>query len=310
MALFEIGVFGSIAWDNIFQASHVPVIGERVFGNRLGKFIGGMAANQAIEAARYTENVRLIGKVGDDEEGRTIIRDFNQRGVDTSLVQVGRDNFTGQSFMYLVGEDYFSIVTQGANLENKPGEIRETVNCMHTGIILVSLEINPDAALQAIESAKEKGIETFLIPSPAENCTPDMLALADALILNQREAAIVLDLKVENLADAAVKLASFNGKKNRILLTMGSQGAVLLDGEDIFTARALKIDAVDPIGAGDAFTGAYAGCLAQGFPPQKALSIGCIAGALAASKPGPQSSSHTLQDVLDLYNTHYKNKGA
>ena len=76
-------------------------------------------------------------------------------------------------------------------------------------------------------------------------------------------------------------------------------------GEDIFTARALKVDAVDPIGAGDALTGAYAGSLALGFPPLKALSIGCIAGALAASKPGPQSSGHTLQDVLELYNTHY-----
>ena len=86
---------------------------------------------------------------------------------------------------------------------------------------------------------------------------------------------------------------------------MGSKGAVLLDGKEVFTAKAMKVDAVDTIGAGDALAGAYAGSLANKFPPQKALSIGCIAGALAASKIGPQTSTHSMQDVLNLYQTHY-----
>ena len=75
----KIGILGSIALDNIFRAESLPQKGERVFGNLLGSCIGGMAANQAVEAARYSKEIYILGTVGEDETGARIYRHLEQR---------------------------------------------------------------------------------------------------------------------------------------------------------------------------------------------------------------------------------------
>lgn len=302
----NIGVLGSIAYDNIFRVDHVPNLGERVFGKRLGKFIGGMAANQAIEAARYTNNVWLLGRVGKDDEGVQILKSFRNKGIVSDYIQLDKQFSTGQTYMYLLNDDYYSIVTQGANRQIDPEDIKNSISKMISGFLLVSLEINPTAVMAAFNSAKGKNIESVLIPSPVENCTNEMYDTADSLILNQREFLHIFDINIEDPFEATSKLMSLKGIKQRILITFGKKGAALLDRDEVFLSEALKVDAVDAVGAGDALAGAFVGSLAIGFHPQKALSIGCIAGALATSRVGPQTSQHSMSDVLELYKKHYQ----
>jgi len=173
----NIGILGSIAYDNIFIADHVPVIGERVFGKKMGKYIGGMAANQAIEAARYTKSVRLIGCVGSDTEGNEIINQLKSCGIDTNLIQRDLEDATGQAFMFLIGDDYFSIVTQGANNKISIENVIQAIDEFADGILMVSLEVNQNVVYESLKYAKQKQIDTFLVCSPAEKCSKDICLL-------------------------------------------------------------------------------------------------------------------------------------
>jgi ribokinase len=301
----SLGILGSIAYDNIFTADSIPGYGERVSGRRLGKYVGGMAANQAIEAARYLDGVVIIGKVGGDPEGASLLQQLADRNVGTHLLMVDEQRATGQSYMYLVGDDYFSIVTPESNQQITPEETVRAVDALGNGILMASLEICVEAVLSALLRARDRNIETILIPSPPEVCTQELLKAADSLILNRREARMLLGLQGNTFEETKSELLKLEIRTHRLVITMGSEGAVMREGNQIYSSAPLPVTAVDSIGAGDAFSGAFVSALALGMPPQKALSMGCIAGGLTVSVVGAQASLHDMRKVMDLYHRNY-----
>jgi ribokinase len=83
-----------------------------------------------------------------------------------------------------------------------------------------------------------------------------------------------------------------------VALTLGAEGAVLLDGgSEVARARAPRIAAVDGTAAGDAFCAALVVALLQGRERADALAWACAAGALAASRPGAQPSLPSAREV-------------
>ena len=304
-SMTKIGFLGSVATDNIITTDHIPDRGERVYGKWMGRSFGGMALNQSLESARYFNDVEIIGKVGGDSEGRRIISYLNSRHVGTNLLIVDKDLVTGQASIFLVEDDYFSIVTEGANKELTPGEAENAVGILHSGTLVASLEINVDAVFAAILKAHRVSISTVLIPSPAENCHDELLESADSLILNRREARMLLGFDAETVEDVKAELSEFHTHYKYLVITMGNQGAILQEGNRIYSVPALEVEAIDVTGAGDAFSGAFVVAIAQGMPPQKALAFGCIAGGLAASVIGAQTSNHDLASITELYQKYY-----
>lgn len=303
--MVNIGILGSIAFDNIFTVNRVPEYGERVFGKQFGKYIGGMAVNQAIEAARYLNSVEIIGKVGGDTEGESIIHQLADRNVGTKLLLVDDRWATGQSYMYLVGEDYFSIVTPEANHQITPEETAKAVDALGSGILMVSVEICVDAVLAAMVHARDHNIKTILMPSPPEMCSQVLLRMADSLIMNRRELQILFGLQANSIEETKRELLNLDTHYHHLVVTMGSEGAVLREGNVTYSSAALPVAPVDTIGAGDAFSGAFISALALGYSAQKALSIGCIAGGLTVSVVGAQASTHDMNQVMELYKSNY-----
>src|SRR5205823_2891675 len=83
-----------------------------------------------------------------------------------------------------------------------------------------------------------------------------------------------------------------------IAVTLGAEGAILMEhGEEIARATPPPVTAVDGTAAGDAFTACLVISLLEGRPRDEALRRACIAGALAASKFGAQTSLPTAEEV-------------
>lgn len=296
---------GSIALDNIFEADSVPSKGQRVFGRLLGSHAGGIGANQAREAARYCDTVYMLGQISTDASGSLLARQLESSGV--LLDRLYRTELPcGQSYMYLVDgkSDYFSVVTQGANTGMDPARIRAQLAGLDA--VLVSLEISPDAALAALQGAREAGCRTYLVPSPSECCTPQMLDLAGALILNRREAEQLLGISGQSVEALAAQLQSSGVHHDPLLISLGSLGALLRCGGQVCYAPCHPVEVLDTVGAGDALAGAFVAAYEKGIPPYQALCYGCIAGGLIVAVVGAQNSSHDEARLLEIYKQEYE----
>ena len=307
MDKYSIGVLGSIAIDNIFTCEAVPTKGQRVFGNLLGSFVGGIGANQAMELSRYLSNVYMLGQIGDDDFGTIALKQLNQRGVYTDRIQ-RISTPTGQTYMYLVDNrsDYFSVVAQNANKSGLYADESFYDKWIDgLDLVLVSLEINYDIVLQTLHAAKRHGVEVWLSPSPAECCTQEILALADNIILNKREAQTILGLKYESKELFKVELKKFDCRFKYVLVSAGAQGAFLKVQDQVCFAEALDIPAIDSVGAGDALAGTFLASKLLGFSDYEALCFGCIAGSLTVNVNGAQTSLHDLKRVREIFEKNY-----
>lgn len=307
----KIGVLGSIALDNIYNAEAIPKKGERVFGNWLGNCIGGMAANQAVEAARYSPGVYILGSVGGDEVGQRMFKYFRERGCNVELLTKNPNVPTGQTHMFLVdgNKDYFSIVSLGANKAELPAELIERMTELDA--LLISLETNINTVKYVMDFAWKHDIYTYLCLSPAENCLPELIDRADAIIANRREAQMLLGIQGKNPEEIISELKQAKaGQSNLVLISLGEQGAILKESDRVYYAEGMNVNAVDSVGAGDAFTGAFVINHENGMDSYKALCYGCIAGGLTVSNVGAQSSTHTAATVDKIYKEFYKNKRA
>ncbi len=307
MTAKKIGVLGSIAIDNIFEADSVPLKGQRVHGKILGSHVGGIGANQATEMARYTDQVFMLGYLSTDSAGERLQEQFRSRNVRLSHIEK-TDLPCGQSYMYLIDNkrDYFSIVAAEANDKIDPAVIEKQVEGLD--VLLVSLEINIDAAVAAMRAAKKQGIFVYLCPSPAECFIPEMLQYADAVILNCREAEIILHVQSDTEAMLREGLLNCPKHLKTIVVSRGEMGAIMRHAGNLYAAAAYAVPVLDTVGAGDALTGTVVAMLESGLPPQKALCYGCIAGSLTVAVIGAQSSSHTLNTLSDIYECEYKQR--
>ena len=107
----------------------------------------------------------------------------------------------------------------------------------------------------------------------------------------------------ENLDDAvrAAELLRARGVQ-RVVLTMGSKGALVVDDAGATYIPAIKVKAIDTTGAGDAFTAALAVSLAEGLDIREGARRASLVAAISVTRPGTQSSFPSLSDVDEWRN--------
>ena len=307
----NVGVLGSISIDNIFSSTGLPAKGERVFGHKLGSFVGGIGCNQARELSRYLHGVYFLGQTGEDENAGFIVRYLDKLGVCTDRLRKLASYQTGQTYMFSIdgGKDYFSIVDMGANEAGPDQSFSPSSWLENIDELLVSLEIDCDIARMTMEEAEKRGIRIWLSASPAECCTPEILRLADNLILNLREARMLLGLSGDTLDEIAHSLIAVHPEMENIVVSIGDEGALLRTNKGhVLHAPSYDVGPViDPVGAGDALAGAFLAAKLNGLSDWQALCYGTIAGSLAVSVKGAQSSTHDGNTLRKIFEKEFEN---
>jgi ribokinase len=264
----RITVVGSANIDYVARCARLPRPGETLTDAEFERVPGGKGANQAVAAARLGAAVKFVGRVGCDD---LVLRSLELEGID--IARVSRDDGETGVALILVEEsgENVIVVAPGANR-------RLTADDVDVGAadaVISQLEI----PLEAVAAAAAQAGFFCLNAAPARDAF-ELERPPDLLVVNRYE--------YEQVAPAAGLVA----------LTLGEEGAVLLDnGEEIARARPPKVDAVDGTAAGDAFCAALVVSLLEGRERGAALERACIAGALAASRPGAQPSLPTAAEV-------------
>jgi ribokinase len=262
-------VVGSVNLDLVARAERLPRPGETVTGATFSQVPGGKGANQAVAAARLGAQVVMIACVGDDDFRRAAVVELERAGVDLTRFKVA-DATTGVALVTVdeSGENEI-VVAPGANADLLPDDV-ELPDCDG---VLCQLEIPLETVDHVARTAPG---EFFLNAAPARGPVP----VADLTIVNRYE------------------LEALTHRDGVIAVTLGAEGALLMeDGEEVARAAPPTVDAVDGTGAGDAFTACLVVSLLEGRSRDESLRRACIAGALAASRFGAQTSLPTADEV-------------
>lgn len=302
-------VVGSLNADLTIYTERLPQPGETVHGNGFAVNPGGKSANQAVAASKLGGKVSLIGAVGEDPNGTMLLDSTANAGVDVSRVRRS-DTATGVAVISVDANGENSIIiSAGANGTLSPADV-DFAAFRDAAVVCLCLEVGIDTVVAAAQAGHDAGATVLLNLSPYAE-VPELLAgLSDVLLVNAHEAALFLGSEADiPAADAdaeawePVRSQFADRGLNRVLVTLGSQGSVVLDSQARGTQEQLtriaptRVDAVDTTGAGDAFTGAVAARLAAGDSLAEAASFASVAAALAATKKGTQAAYATLEEV-------------
>jgi ribokinase len=269
---------------------------------------GGKGANQAVAAARLGASVSMLGRVGSDNFGDFLLDNLKSNHVDSHLVRRDAAS-TGTAIIVVDSNGQNSIVlSPGANGKVSSADVNHAP-FPAGGLLLLQLEIPIPTVLAAAQRAKENNLRVILNPAPAKALPEELIALADFMIPNENELGLLTDLPVNDIssAEAAAKQLIERGAHN-VIVTLGSNGALIITGDQTAHIASFQVDVVDTTAAGDAFIGGFASKLLdsasllanrqeRALAIQKAVRHGCACGALATTRFGAQPSLPTKQEV-------------
>ena len=296
-----ITVVGSFNMDLVIEAPRFPAPGEAILGQNFRRACGGKGANQAYAIARMGMRATMIGAVGQDAFGDEMLANLNAVNVDTSGV-VRRTNIASGTAMIVLdstGQNQI-VVANGANDTLTAKDVAQCTQRITTSKALVlQLETTPESVRAALEIANDMGVMTLLNPAPFAPIADELLRRCDFVIPNENEASKLTGIDVKDLADAAAAARQLRERAGQrgVLVTLGVNG-VWLDS-DSFTGHVpgFEVEAVDTVGAGDTFIGAFVVRIVEGADTREAALFGCAAAALAVTRRGAQTSIPSRDEV-------------
>jgi ribokinase len=286
-------VVGSANMDFTVAVPRLPQEGETVIGGKLIVSHGGKGANQAVAARRLGADVRFVGCVGQDAQGEQVRDQLFTEGIPTDTLVWVESAATGVALIVVdeAGRNQIAVAA-GANRQLAPSHAREHAALFAwSQVLLCQLETPLETVEWALAEARAKGVVTILNPAPAQPLPDSLLAHVECLTPNGGEAERLTGVRVDGSAAAAAAAQRLIAKGvRRVIVTLGTQGALYCDGVQAVHYPAFPVQAVDTVGAGDAFNGALAAGVAAGGSWHEAIPLASAAAALACTSRGAMTS--------------------
>ncbi|MGA0003333.1 MAG: ribokinase [Candidatus Nanopelagicales bacterium] len=273
----RIAVVGSINADLVVQMPKLPGRGETVSSAEPAWFPGGKGANQAVAAARMGASVSMFGAIGTDEPGQMCLAALKQSGVNTdSVIKVSSPTSTALVMVEHSGENQI-VVADGANQHAS----FDAPQISSADAVIVQFEIPESVILEVGKAAN--GI--FCVnAAPVRELSEELASLIDVLIVNEHE---------------FVQLGE--PKSGLVIVTAGAKEVVAYqNGETVAKSQPPIVEALDTVGAGDTFVGAFVVAYASGKSISESLDLACAASALSTLKLGAQSGMPTASEVAEF----------
>ena len=289
--------FGSLNIDYVYEVPRFVGGGETLPALSLRRFSGGKGLNQSVALARAGLEVRHAGAVGRD--GLFLLEELREAGVRTESVEVLEDARTGHAIIQRTpsGENCI-LLYGGANRRITREQIDRVLSDFGPGDAL-ALQNETSELPYLAERARERGLTVALNPSPMEDGLLPLLPLANYLLLNEIEAAQLLQGLGKPVPEAGEDLAAALAlPSTAVVLTLGSQGSLFADGTRLVRQAAVPVRAVDTTAAGDTYTGFFLAGVLSGRSVEWSMKYASSAAAIAVTRPGAAPSIPSRAEVL------------
>lgn len=289
----RIVVLGNINQDFVMRAERMPRPGETILGDDLRFVAGGKGANQSVTAARLGAQVTLIGCVGRDAFGPTLLDNLRREGVDPQHVGLHDEIATGAAFIALAPDGQNSILSVGgANMAVTPDHVEAAGPAIaQADICLVQFAVPIESVERFIAIAGAHQVPVLLDPTPAMDRLPANWHQASILTPNETETEYVIGYVCPDRATAVQAAQEIHARGVRIaVVKQGADGCLVCDDDGCRLVGGYPVEVVDTTGAGDAFAAGLGVALAEGLPVNQALAFANACGALACTRFGAQTS--------------------
>jgi ribokinase len=302
-------VIGSSNLDFTVAVPRLPGVGETVSGGTLVTSPGGKGANQAVAARRLGVDVAFVTLLGADPMGDRLAAALAEAGLPPGPIERTRETPTGVALIAVdpAGRNQIAVAP-GANHRLTPDQARRHADVVAGAeVVLLQLETPIETVRWALTEGRRLGKRTVLNPAPARvlPLPADLLPLVDYLTPNEIEVGLLTDRQVRSLDDAEAAGRALVGRGvSTVVVTMGAAGAVAVRASGAVRVSAFPIEAIDTVGAGDAFSGGLAACLAAGAPVEDALLVASATAALTCTRRGAVDAMPTREEVWALMDRH------
>ncbi|WP_159882036.1 ribokinase [Paenibacillus puerhi] len=295
----NIVVIGSLNMDIVIETQRPPSMGETVMGTAVHFIPGGKGANQAVAVSRLGARTTMLGAVGDDSFGESLLTSMKNSGVEVDAVRVAEGVPTGIASILLAQGDNQIVVVPGANAHCSPQIIEQHERVIaQADAVLLQLEIPLDTVCTAAQLAKRHGKLVILNPAPARALPKELLELTDYITPNRSELGLLTGMETDHgrLNEAMSRLQDMGPRQ--VITTLGADGSAFMRADGVMTAvPSYQVPVVDTTGAGDAFNGGLAFALAMGKELAEAVRFAAKVSALAVTRLGAQAGMPTLAEV-------------
>jgi len=300
-------IIGSANTDLIMKVGRLPDRGETVNDGAFLQTYGGKGANQAVAAARAGAATKFITCLGRDAFTPGMIANLHADGIDLSNVVHVTDQPSGTALVMIDerGHNYLTVAP-GSNSSLKAEHITGAwPSISRSALIIMQMEIPIETNREILLLAREAGVPVILNYAPAHALIPDLLPGLHTLIVNENEAARLSGIAPidRKSAHRAVEALAALGPE-RVILTLGSEGSMVHDGNSVTHVPAFSISVKDTTAAGDTFCGALGAGLLEGMPYLEAARFATGAAALSVSRIGAQPSI-PFRPEIDRLLTHH-----
>ncbi len=267
MNKFDVIVCGSLHLDIVVKAPALPRIDETAVGSSWAKVCGGKGGNQAVQAARAGARTAMIGRIGDDDFGQTLLKNLTTAKVDVSAITTDQKQGSGMSVAILqVDGDYGAVIVSGSNTTIDPRSLADQWSALGGAKVLVlQNEVPHEVNLAAARAAKAAGADVVFNAAPARARTDELAGLIDVFIVNRIEAEAMCGQTVQSRSDARRAISAMTKTFRAVVITLGGEGLVLSnETQAIHEIEPILVEVVSTHGAGDCFVGTLSAELANG----------------------------------------------
>lgn len=294
---------GSAVMDYVAYVDRFPKPGESRVGKSFSAFCGGKGANQASMVGKLGADVAFCGCFGKDAAAEVLLAGLASSGVDTSLTVRTEEASTGAAIICIdeSGQNQI-VVTLGSNLKLTPDQAITGLEKCDPAVILLQNEIDPLVNLAVTEWVRDNREDRILIYNPAPEISSrpnsELLEVVDLITPNEHELEWLTGVRVIDQAtlDQAIDQLLGSGILG-VCATLGEKGAYVATRQSRELVAAPKVQAIDTVGAGDAFNGGLAFGLSRGLSPARATAFANYVAAQSVTKPGAQSGQPSFNDL-------------
>lgn len=288
----RIVIIGSISMDLVMETSRIAEEGETVFGDRFSMVPGGKGANQAVAVGRLSDSrdqIAMIGCLGQDSFAPILKQNLQDNHLSVECVGTVPSS-CGIAQITLYHQDNRIIYCPGANGLVDPNQWQAEWDLLtESDLVILQNEIPHNANLAIAKFCHDHGVKVLYNPAPSRETDLEIISIVDFMTPNHHECMELFPAR--SLEDI------LHDYPNKLIVTLGKEGAMYFDGEEVQHISAIIADAVDTTGAGDTFNGAFGFALAKGLEIKEAIRFATLASHISVQKFGAQGGMPTLEEM-------------